>query len=388
LPLARIEIARWPDGAAAPVCLMIDDLTDGWIDADGSGRPLAGNDWGFSCAEHGSSFDRLRARILEPFPEVKTTFFVPVDRRADLDPPLHACVFHAADARPAFVEFLGKLAADPRFELAYHGKEHGRAGARAEDYVPEFAGYASVEAALENVARGKEIWRRVLGCDPEGGKYPAYAGGAVGDEAVSRAGFTWWCRSWDRGRHPVAAPGTFEPTFFGDPPVVDVPSTLATPRWPAGIVRRLCRSPRALAAQIAALVAGGDPITVQEHIAWSRPDRRRQRPNVQDDEAELIRVFAALRRYPLWHATCGEIARYFEARSRTEIACTADGFEVRYRGRAAAPPELSLVHDAPGERLVLDGPRGRIALERATTRDGRSVTQHAPLPPGRYTLVR
>jgi hypothetical protein len=367
---------------------MIDDLTDGWIDADGSGRPHAGNDWGFSCGEPGSSFDRLRARILERFPEVRTTFFVPVDRRPDLAPPVRACVFHAADARPAFVEFLGKLAADPRFELAYHGKEHGTAGARAEDYVPEFAGYASVEAALENVARGKELWRRVLGVDPEGGKYPAYAGGTFGDEAVSRAGFTWWCRSWDRGRLPVAPPGAFEPTFFGDPAVVDVPSTLATPRWPAPIVRRLLRSPLSLAAQIDALVAGGDPITVQEHIAWSRPDTRRQRPNLQDDEAELIRVFARLRHHPLWHATCGEIARYFEARSRTEIACDAAGFEVRYRGRAAAPPELSLVLHAPAERIVLDGPHGRVALERATARDGRTVTRRAPLPPGRYTWVR
>jgi hypothetical protein len=367
---------------------MIDDLTDGWIDADGSGRPGAGNDWGFGCAERGSSFDRLRERVLDRFPEVRTTFFVPVDRAPDLAPPVRSCVFHAADRRPEFGEFLGKLAFDPRFELAYHGKEHGRAGPRTEDYVPEFAGYPSVDAALENIERGKEIWRRVLGSAPAGGKYPAYARGEHGDSAVSRAGFTWWCRTYDRGAKPAAAPGAFEPTFFGDPPVVDVPSTLHTPRWPAELVRSAIRSPRSTAKQLAVLLAGGDPITVQEHIAWSRPDTLRQRPNVQDDEPALVRLFQRLRAFPVWHATCGEIAAYFEARSRTEIACDGAGFELRYTGRAAVPPALSLVlPSARRDALVLDGPHGRISLPIATSPGERAVTARAPLPAGRYAFV-
>lgn len=383
------------------MCLMIDDLTDGWIDAEGTGRPLGGNDWGAGCDEPGSAFAWLRDELLARFPEIKVTFFVPVDRAVDVDPPAFPSRFEPIDRRPAFRAFLERLAADPRFELAYHGKEHGKPGPRREDYVPEFAGYGSLDAALEGLERGRAIWRAVFGREPEGGKFPAYEPGRFGEAAVDGAGFLWWCRGWDRGAQPEGAPGSFPPRLFGERGVVDVPSTVhgglltlpplrpLRPRRLAGLALRAWRSRARLQRQLAQLRSGGDVISVQEHITWSRPDTGRQTPNVFDDLPTLTRIFQALRGRPVWHATCGEIARYFEARERSTLAPSEGGFELRYRGRRGEPPALSLVlRGRFGDSVRLRGPGGELrarVIRRLAL--GEVATEPVPLGSGHYAVI-
>jgi hypothetical protein len=380
---------------------MVDDLTDGWIDAEGTGRPLGGNDWGAGCDAPGSAFAWLRDELMARFPELKVSFFVPVDRAVDVDPPHFPSRFEAIDRRPAFREFLQRLDADPRCELAYHGKEHGRGGARHADYVPEFAGYRSVDEAVEGLERGKAIWRAVLGRDPEGGKFPAYEPGAVGDAAVERAGFLWWCRRWDRGAAAGETPGSFPPRFFGERGVVDLPSTLHgglltrpplrsfRPRRLAGAGLQIWRSRSLLQRQLAALLEGGDVVSVQEHITWSRPDRDRQTPNVFDDVPTLSRIYGALRGRPVWHATCGEIARYFEARERSTLRPAPGGFELRYGGRQAEPVALSLVvRGRFGDAVRLRGPGGELMAPVARRlADGAVATEALPLRSGSYALL-
>lgn len=398
-----IRIAEWPGDAISPVCLMIDDLTDGWIDRDGSGHPLGRNDWGAGMDEPGSSFRFLTDEILASYPEVRTTFFIPVARVEDVRPAKFPCVFRPIDDRPEFVRFLRAVESDPRFECAYHGKEHGVPGRTGSDYLPEFNQHGSVSDALSALQAGLRIWKGVFESSASGGKYPAYARGLHGDAAVELAGFTWWCRRWDRGLGALDDPSVFRARMFGEAHVVDVPSTidggitrlpplqLLRPRAAAYFGLMLLRSRAWLEAQLDALLAQRAVITVQEHITSSRPDGRMQTPNIWDDKRSLDRIFRYLRRHRVWHATCGEIASYFATRERTHISVLSDERFLVSREEGAGPiAPLSLVLNGGQlpEAFVLRGPKGEIPA-RVMHRPGRltTVTEPIALDPGVYEIV-
>jgi hypothetical protein len=397
-----IATTRWPGNAETAACLMVDDLTDGWIDATGRGHPVGADDWGHLCDLPHSSFAHLRDRLLRDFPEIRVTFFIPVNRVEDVRPARNPCHFQPIHHRPEFVEFLRRLDADPRFSCAYHGETHGQPGPRADLYQPEFDTYRSLDEALASLERGMEIWRRVFGTAPDGGKFPAYAEGPHGAEAVDRAKFFWWCRRWDRGSHPVGEAGAFSPRVFGRNNVIDLPSSLyggaltrprelsLRPREFVGALRAALRRPRRLRAQLDGLIASGDVITVQEHITWVRPDGRRQKPNLYDDERSLRAIFERLRKHRVWHATCGEIARYYEAWAHTGVRYLGEGaFEVTYSGRQQEPV-LSLrvgAPSAPRDALLLHGPHGTVSAP-ITRRDGtEAFTTPLALAPGVYRIL-
>ncbi len=233
----------------------------------------------------GSSFRFLCDGLLSAYPEVRTTFFVPVARAPDVSPAHFPCTYRPIDERPEFVRFLRSLESDPRFECAYHGKEHSVPGPTAADFVAEFEQHGSVSDALSVLRAGEQIWKGVFGTSPSGGKYPAYARGAHGDAAVDLARFAWWCRRWDRGLAVPDDSAAFHPRLFGESGVVDVPSTvnghlmtlpplreLRGPRAWVYYARVLLRSGAWLDAQLDALLAQRAVITVQEHITSSRPD--------------------------------------------------------------------------------------------------------------------
>jgi hypothetical protein len=381
---------------------MIDDLTDGWIDVEGSGMPRGRNDWGAGLGEPGSSFQFLYDALLAHFPEIRTTFFVPVDRAEDVRPSHFPFEFRAIDRRPEFVRFLRELDADPRFECAYHGTAHGQPGATGADYVPEFEMHATLPETLAGLRGGQQTWKSVFGVAPAGGKYPAYARGLCGDSAVDLAGFAWWCRRWDCAAAEPTDPAAFQPRFFGERGVVDLPSSLhgglltlpplsrlrarelpfyALTRW---------RGPGWLAARIDALLASRSVIAVQEHITSSRPDGLTQTPNIYDDQPTLHRIFDRLRRADVWHATCGEIAGYFRARELTHVRARSDhSFEVsRAAGEGPwAPLSLILNGRELPEAFVLRGPDGERRAQVAR-RIGALTCVLAPvaLEPGLYEI--
>ena len=402
-PDVVFALAAWPDEAEAPVCLMIDDLTDGWIDADGSGRPLGRNDWGAGLDLPGGSFHFLEQRILADFPEVRTTFFVPVARVEDVRPAARPSHFTPIDRRPEFAHFLRRLDADPRFECAYHGKEHGHPGPTAASYVAEFDAFGSLPEALSALRAGEQIWKSVFGRKPGGGKYPAYAKGTFGDIAVDLSGYAWWCRRWDRGVADAGAPAAFQPRFFGEHDVVDVPSTVhggmlslpplskitlrGLPGW--GGVRLLGRG--WLNDELDALLAQRGVVSVQEHITSSRPDGDVQTPNVYDDAKTLRHLFRRLRKRRVWHATCGEIAAYWRSRELTTLRARGHAsFEVvRPRGEAPfAPLSLVLNGSVLPDVLPLRGPGGEFEA-RVSHRFGERtcVTSPLPLEAGLYELI-
>jgi hypothetical protein len=296
----------------------------------------------------------------------------------------HQPFSHAAplDENDASARFFRSLAADPRFELAYHGFNHGIPGARSDGFVQEWRGFPSVEAAVAQTRAGLEIFSRATGIVPSGGKYGGWEYNDFAEAALSQCGFFWWCRDWTPRDVTGTVPDAYyEPQFFGSNLMVALPSTVHGHYWD----RR----------QIDILLQQRQVIAVTEHISGIRPDGLTQTPNIVDDMGELCRLFHYLKGQDVWHATGSEIASYVVARERTIVYdVTRDGFSLKYDGRVMTPT-LTLQIDSsavctPAEPLV-DVIRPDGARADATgCRFDRERYQHlvtVPVIEGRYRVI-
>jgi peptidoglycan/xylan/chitin deacetylase (PgdA/CDA1 family) len=328
-----VEKAPWLDDAASPVVLMIDDLTNAWHDGTAGRQWEGGGDWGGALQRPGSALRFLEDRLLREFPEARVTFFTvagPISAYTHHQPFRHAA---ALDADEASRQFFAALASDPRFELAYHGYNHGTPGDCSDRFLQEWRGFESRAAAVAQTRRGLAIFQRAVGANPRGGKYGGWDYNGFADDAVDECGFLWWCRDW----MPCDVAGKigdeyYEPQWFGRNLVVALPSTVHGHFW----------DPQ----QIDVLLARRQVIAIEEHIAPVRPDGLTQTPNIVDDIDDLRRLYAYLRRQRVWHATGTQVATYVIARERSLVYdVTRDGFSIRYDGRIERP-SLTLLIDA------------------------------------------
>ncbi len=330
-----IEKAKWFNNADSPVMLMIDDLANAWYCTNGTKTWDHGGDWGGGLDRSGSVISFLREKLLKDFPEVRVTFFAVAGRISQYTHHQPFTYAEALDANEEAKAFFKKMCDDDRFEIAYHGFDHGTPGTNTEGFVQEWRGFGSVDDACEQISRGKEIFKEVLGEYPKGGKYGGWQYNDLADESIDRSSFSWWCRDWmPRDTLGRVCDGYYEPQFFGHNFVVALPSTIHGFYWSKH--------------QIDKLIEKKQIISIEEHIAPLRPDGRIQTPNVIDDIHELTALFRYLRGKKVWHATGTDIANYFVAFTRSVIYdVTEDSFKIRYSGRAERPP-LTLRLDCSG----------------------------------------
>jgi hypothetical protein len=339
------QVCKWKNDADSPVLFMVDDLTNVWIDTNGNGRIDLGEDWGYAREGPNSSFRYLNEQLLNLFPEVKTTFFTPVCTRAGLieNSPIKRIAL-PINYNQETIDFFSAVHREPKFEIAYHGTTHGKAGESAQRFQQEWEIFHSVPEAEETISYGKEIYKEVFGEDPRGGKYCGYVSNQYSDESIDRTGFLWWCRYWNRGLfsnkncriggtdlNPLTA---FDIKFFGLQNVVDIPSTLSgdfftsllnlQPGSLKNMAKKLMRRVliRNKFQEIAFLLKNKLVISIQEHIAPARDDGIRQQPNIYDDTASLKMIFDYLHTQNVWYCTGTELAEYVLLRNNLQLITT------------------------------------------------------------------
>lgn len=396
------EICKWYGGADSPVLFMIDDLANTWVDSNHNGTLDPGEDWGYFRNEENSSFAFLNEKILKAFPELKVTFFVPVGTRAGmLKDSLFPQTSKPINSDEESKRFYRSIHQHPKFELAYHGTTHGTPGARAADFVQEWAGFGSVEEAVGTIERGIEIYREAVGDSPRGGKYCGYISNDYSDESIAETGFTWWCRYWNRGV-PEGAKGVgtgqdcdprtnFDVKRFGRSKVLDIPSTVngellkgICKNDPSikGAIKRLLRKPlvRWKLRQIDYLIKHRLVISVQEHMAPSRDDGKRQTPNIWDDLESLLGIFHYLKDKNVWYCTGSELADYVNLRDRVEMHFEDhDTFTLKHTA-LDAQRIISLKFRERGRLQILLPNRMSIGVKERVA--------NLPLMRGKYTIIR
>lgn len=359
-----VEKCKWHHNRKSPVILMIDDLANTWVDLDGDGIPGPGEDWGAMGMKSGSAIDFLMNEVLRDYPEVKATFFVPVGIRTGVVRESHIPVYSRRMDEDHFIrEFFSTLHRDSRFELAYHGTDHGIPGASSEDFIQEWCTYRSLDEAVKTISQGKEIFFNAVGAYPTGGKYCGYDANDFSDQSVNMTGFLWWSRN--ACADPYGNNGRFNPeegddipdiSYFGDQFVVNIPATLPgslfNEAWEPSGSTSLKRGVKTLLSVyyirrgkmiIDTFVEQERIISISEHIAPSRNDGKIQMPNIYTDQRSLLMIFEHLSKKSVWYCTGTELAHYVRARDFSEIATVGpDSFRLQIKDARIENNPLSL----------------------------------------------
>ncbi len=372
-----IKKCKWYNNAQSPVLLMIDDLANVWVDINGNGKIDLGEDWGYAKRSDNSSVNYLENEVLKNYPEVKITFFVPVGVRAPMiKKSFIKHVSASINADRASRDFFQNLHQNPRYELAYHGTTHGKAGEVAADFVQEWKTFKNLHEAINTINTGKEILINTVGVYPKGGKYCGYESNEFSDQSIDKTGFLWWCRYWNRGlteKNQAAISGNdcnlnsnFDIKEFGSNNVIDIPSTVngslltsllnANYRSLKGVVKSLLKKPliRKKLFQIDYLLNNKLVISIQEHISPAMNDGNIQKPNIFTDAESLKVLFGYLKSKNVWYCTGTELAEYVYARSNVNIT-TLDNhsFEIAGSDKDVSGSMLTIIIEGVKGKKVL-----------------------------------
>jgi len=380
-PLERLVVskAKWWHNADSPALFMIDDLTNAWAGPDIEQGPEY--DWGGKHFRDNSAITFLKNHLFDRFPSIKTTYFTVAGEMHSFDTQSRFTSARPLDSDEESQRFFRTLERSVHSEIAYHGLHHGVPCESAADYIQEWESFGSVEAGLATIAKGKDIFKRLFGYPPQGGKYGGYKMNSNSEETIAGSDFFWWCREWTPrdtlGRVPDQY---YELDYFGDQgQVVGIPTTVHGKNWK----RR----------QIDKLLECQQVIAVQEHISPRRPDGKVQTPNIFDDIGELAKLYDYLSGKNIWYATCSELATYFIGITFSRIFdVQRDSFQLEYSGRLQEPLITLLVDvgcllDAANFYLGLELPGGQRLSGRHIHRlDEHTFMIDIPVRSGRYHL--
>ena len=405
----KVEICKWYNNAASPVLFMIDDLANVWVDTNGNGEIDIEEDWGYGKNSEKSSFRYLNEEILKEFSEVKVTFFMPVGIRAGfIEKTEIKSVSKMINCDEQTKEFFRSIHNNSRFEIAYHGTTHGRAGKTKRDFIQEWKLFNSLDDAIDTINYGKEIYKEVFGEYPKGGKYCGYSSNIFSDSSIDKTEFLWWCRycnldtksSIDKEYFNKFVYGedssditNFDIKRFGDNEVIDIPSTVngeifngvfyIDRKTLKGVIKSILRKYliKRTAKNIEFLIKNKLVISVQEHISPARNDGKRQAPNIFDDLESLKYIFNMLKGKNLWYCTGSELAEYVYLRdSITVIKENEKGFNFDFNIKKELRKNVISLKINDSRKSTLITPEGY------SFRINNGIV-NVPLMPGEYILM-
>lgn len=350
----NISICKWYNNSISPVLFFIDDFANVWVDTNGNGIVDLEEDWGYEKNGEDSSFRFLNEVILKDFPNVKTTFFIPVGVRVGMiENPKIKSISKMINCDEETKDFFKSINDDEKFEIAYHGTTHGKVGKTRNHFKQEWKIFKSINEAVETINKGKEIYKDVFEDYPKGGKYCGYETNEFSNESIDRTDFLWWCRYYNKGlvddKNCDIGGFDFNPLTnldiktFGNNQVVDIPSTLngglltgilnPDKKTLKGIGKIILKNYllKKKINEIDFLLRNNLVISIQEHISPARDDGLRQLPNIFDDEKSLRFIFNYLKNKNVWYCTGSELAEYYILKNNIEFIEVKDNeFKVKY----------------------------------------------------------
>ncbi len=333
----KLEIAKWKDNAVAPVIFMVDDIANIAMKQSNSSSLQIGEDWGHYGRDKSSMWDFLSKNLLDKFPKIKTTFFLVTDKRAPMALGEEYTYNKSIIEDKKFIDFLKYLNSNKNVELAYHGTTHGKASVKHEKFLQEWETFSSLDKAIKEIKRGKELFKQAIESYPTGGKYCGYEEGNFGSDSISKSAFKWWAYHWDGiiwDKNSKDKKYNYDLEF--NQGVVDIPTTvdgstlslrifkkLFTRKYLKSLYMYIIKN-KTIERHIESLYQNQQVISIQEHSSPYRTDGKIQYPNIVSDIDNLNYIFTLLSKKDVWYATCDELADYFIGRSHIEISMEND----------------------------------------------------------------
>jgi hypothetical protein len=322
------KIAPWYHNYQTPVVLMIDDLSDTYIDKY---KESYKNDWGYMCDQEGSAYHFLEQHLLSFYPNIKITFFVPYSEHGI---PNRNCGYkiykYAFGERDIYTHFLQKLVSRG-YEISHHGSDHGHyinptSCSVGTNWVHEWAGFKNVDEGVSITLKGVDLFQKLANIKVSGGKYCGHIAIANSAEIISQCNFLYWC-----DRSPYAS---YDISYFEKNNILSFPITFSGNSfirlsYITGDPKR-DRKKKFLKYfqpfynilsyyKLYQLYKKGKVISIQEHISPSTTWGTIQSSNIVTDITSLTKIFKFLSPLNIWYATCAEIAMYQYIKDHSEL---------------------------------------------------------------------
>ncbi len=324
------RIAKWFNNFQAPVVLMIDDLSDSYIDVYSQSYK---NDWGYLCDKDGSSYYFLQTKLLNLFPYIKITFFVPYLRHNVINEnSKFQFKKYALGERKEYTDFLKRLTKQGH-EIAHHGSNHGEyidknIVSTVNNWTHEWALFSNVDIGVNTTLNGVKKFKEVCNINVLGGKYCGYIAIENSQEIIDKCNFLYWCE-----RTTFNADDYCEESF-GQNEVISFPTTIAgnsfvrlsyiTGDKQKDMKKKILKYFQPLYnifsyVRIYKYYLKSNIISIQEHISPSKTSGMVQSANIVSDIKSLHKIFRFLKKFSIWYANCKEIATYIYVREHSEI---------------------------------------------------------------------
>lgn len=324
------RIAKWFNNFQAPVVLMIDDLSDSYIDVYSQSYK---NDWGYLCDKEGSSYYFLQTKLLNLFPYIKITFFVPYLRHNVINEnSKFQFKKYALGERKEYTDFLKRLTKQGH-EIAHHGSNHGEyidknIVSTVNNWTHEWALFSNVETGVNTTLNGVKKFKEVCNIDVLGGKYCGYIAIENSQEIIDKCNFLYWCE------RTTFNADDYSEESFGQNEVISFPTTIAgnsfvrlsyiTGDKQKDMKKKFFKYFQPLYnilsyVRIYKHYLKRNIISIQEHISPSKTSGMVQSANIVSDIKSLHRIFRFLKKFSIWYANCKEIATYMYVREHSEI---------------------------------------------------------------------
>jgi len=324
------KIAYWYNNFQASSVLMIDDLSDAYIDVY---KETYKNDWGYLCNEKGSSFEFLKYKLLNNFPLIKITFFTPYLRHAVINENSHFLYKKfAIGERIKFINFLQFLVSEGH-EIAHHGSNHGKyidnnKLTTIRNWIHEWALFDDIDTGVKVTLDGVDKFKNECGINVVGGKYCGYILKDNSQEIIDKCNFLYWC---DKPSYTIR---DYSENFFGNNKIISFPTN-----FPGNAFVRLTYLSGDLQKdkkkkkykyfqplynlynyiKLYKLYKNQHIISIQEHNSPSTTAGIVQSANIVSDIKSLNKIYRFLSQLSIWYATCEEIAKYIYIRENSSL---------------------------------------------------------------------
>lgn len=351
------EIAKWYNNFQSPAVLMIDDLSDAYINVY---KEDYKNDWGYLCNSNGSSFDFLTKELLNNFPEIKITFFIPYLKHAVINENTkYEFIKHALGERQEYTDFL-KFLDEQGHEISHHGSDHGEyinknIVSTVNNWTHEWALFKTVESGVKTTLEGVVKFKKVCDLDVEGGKYCGYISIENSQEIIDKCNFLYWC---DKPSYNICE---YDEIFFGTNNIISFPTnypgnSFVRLTYLSGNKKRDQKKKFFKFFQplyniysyfrLYKLYKNQQIISIQEHYSPSTTAGTAQSANIISDINSLKKIFSFLNNLHVWHANCRDISKYIYVRENSTIEVKENQLNIFFdNSNNIANPIISLVNE-------------------------------------------